>query len=91
MLDSCSGLQKLPVFSSCGAGTGSGLGCLLLACLLCDYGKIYSLKLAVYPLPRISTSVGEEYSSVLATYALLGHFDGVVMLDNEAIRDIFRR
>ena len=39
---------------------------------------------------QVSTAVVEPYNSVLSTHSLLEHTDVAVLLDNEAIYDIFR-
>jgi len=79
------------VFHSFGGGTGSGFGALLLERLSTDYGKKSKLEFAVYPAPRMSSSVVEPYNSVLTTHTTLEHVDCSFMVDNEAIYDICRR
>ncbi|KAF9906490.1 Tubulin alpha-3C/D chain, partial [Lobosporangium transversale] len=89
--DNCSGLQGFILFHSFGGGTGSGLGALLLERLALDYGKKAKLEFAVYPAPRIATSVVEPYNSVLTTHATLDQADCTFMVDNEAIYEICRQ
>ncbi|KAF8980504.1 Tubulin alpha-3C/D chain [Entomortierella lignicola] len=84
----CDGLQGFLLFHSFGGGTGSGLGALLLERLGVDYGKKGKLEFAVYPAPKIATSVVEPYNSVLTTHATIDQADCTFMVDNEAIYDI---
>ncbi|EUC67494.1 tubulin alpha-1A chain, partial [Rhizoctonia solani AG-3 Rhs1AP] len=72
LADNCSGLQGFFVFHSFGGGSGSGFGALLLERLSQDFGKKSKLEFAVYPAPKMSSSVVEPYNAV----------------DNEAIYDI---
>ncbi|KAH9449661.1 hypothetical protein Pst134EB_020480 [Puccinia striiformis f. sp. tritici] len=90
LADNCTGLQgfRLPSF---GGGTGSGFGALLLERLSADYGKKSKLEFAVYPAPKMSSSVVEPYNSVLTTHTTLEHVDCSFMVDNEAIYEICRK
>ncbi|GAA93509.1 uncharacterized protein L969DRAFT_52136 [Mixia osmundae IAM 14324] len=90
LADACSGLQGFFVFHSFGGGTGSGFGALLLEKLSTDYGKKSKLEFAIYPSPRMSSSVVEPYNTVLTTHTTLEHVDCSFMVDNEAIYDIAR-
>ena len=90
LADNCTGLQGFLVFHAVGGGTESVLGSLLLERLSVDYGKKSKLGFTVYPSPQVSTSIVEPYNSVLSTHSLLEHTDVAVLLDNEAIYDIFR-
>ncbi|KAI9610520.1 hypothetical protein H4Q26_006662 [Puccinia striiformis f. sp. tritici PST-130] len=67
--------QGFFVFHSFGGGTGSGFGALLLERLSADYGKKSKLEFAVYPAPKMSSSVVEPYNSVLTTHTTLEHVD----------------
>jgi len=88
LADNCSGLQGFFVFHSFGGGSGSGFGALLLERLSADYGKKSKLEFAVYPAPKMSSSVVEPYNAVLTTHTTLEHCDCSFMVDNEAIYDI---
>merc|ERR1712039_639111 len=81
-------LQGFFLFSSCGGGTGSGLGSLLLQRINADHAKLSKLAFTIYPSPQISTAVIEPYNSVLTTHMLLDHTDITMILDNEAIYGI---
>jgi tubulin alpha len=89
--DNCSSLQGFLIFHSFGGGTGSGFGALLLERLATDYGKKCKLEFAVYPAPRVSTSVVEPYNAVLSTHSTIEHSDCTFLVDNEAVYDICRR
>lgn len=91
MADQCDGLQGFIFNHSLGGGTGSGLGSLLLEQLSADYSKKAKLEFAVYPAPKVSTSVVEPYNTVLSTHSTLEHSDVTFMVDNDAIYDICRR
>lgn len=84
LADACSGLQGFFLFHSFGGGTGSGFGSLLLERLSTDYGKKSKLEFAVYPSPKMSSSVVEPYNAVLTTHTTLEHSDCSFMVDNEA-------
>lgn len=91
LADNCTGLQGFLIFHSFGGGTGSGFGSLLLERLSVDYGKKSKLEFAVYPSPRVSSSVVEPYNSILNTHTTLEHVDVTFLVDNEAIYDICRK
>ncbi|CAE8724174.1 unnamed protein product [Polarella glacialis] len=91
LADNCTGLQGFMVFNTCGGGTGSGLGCLLLERLSVDYGKKSKISFTVWACPQISTAVVEAYNTVLCVHSLLEHTDVTIMYDNEALYDICRR
>ncbi|CAG9321093.1 unnamed protein product [Blepharisma stoltei] len=89
--DNCTGLQGFFIFDSVGGGTGSGFGSLLLENLSSEYPKKTKFSLAIYPSPKISTSVLEPYNSVLATHQLREYADVVFVFDNDAINDICKQ
>jgi hypothetical protein len=66
--DNCSSLQGFLIFHSFGGGTGSGFGSLLLEKLATDYGKKCKLEFAVYPAPRVATSVVGKFLSFSPCY-----------------------
>lgn len=89
--DKCNNLQGFLIFHSFGGGTGSGFTSLLMERLTMEYGKKAKLEFAVYPAPRISTSVVEPYNSVLTTHGSMEHSDCAFMVDNEAIYSICKQ
>lgn len=89
--DNCNSLQGFLIYHSFGGGTGSGFGALLLERLGAEYGKKTKLEFAVYPSPRVSTSVVEPYNAVLATHSTIEHADCTFLVDNEAVYEICRR
>ena len=91
LADQCSGLQGFLVFHSFGGGTGSGFTSLFLDRLAVDYGKKSKLEFAIYPSPKVSTSVVEPYNAILTTHTTLENSDCAFMADNEAVYDICRR
>ncbi|XP_018785541.1 PREDICTED: tubulin alpha-4 chain-like [Bactrocera latifrons] len=86
--EQCESLQGFLIFHSLGGGTGSGFTSLLMERLTADYSKKCKLDFAVYPSPRVSTSVVEPYNAVLTTHATLETSDCVFIVDNEAIYEI---
>ncbi|XP_076032863.1 tubulin alpha-1C chain-like isoform X2 [Oratosquilla oratoria] len=89
--EQCSGLQGFIIFHSFGGGTGSGFTSLLIESLAVEYGKKSKLEFAVYPAPRVATSVVEPYNAVLSTHTTLDVSECAFMVDNEAIYDICNR
>jgi len=79
------------MFQSMGGGTGSGLGSLILEKIAMDYGKKCKLNFNIFPSPRLSNTIIDPYNSILATHKLLEHSDASIVLDNDAIFDIYRR
>lgn len=91
LTEQCTGLQGFLVFHSFGGGTGSGFTSLLMEKLCIEYGKKSKLEFAIYPSPKVSTSVVEPYNSILTTHTTLEHSDCAFMVDNEALYDICQR
>jgi tubulin alpha len=89
--DNCSGLQGFMIFNSCGGGTGSGFGSLLLEHMRIDYSKKCKLSFCIWPSPQISSAIVEPYNSVLCVHSLLEHSDVTCPFDNEALYDICKR
>lgn len=88
MAEQCNSLQGILVFHSCGGGTGSGFGTLLLDTLAPEYEKQSKLQFSVYPSPTISTAVVEPYNAVLATHGSLPASECAFTIDNEAVYEI---
>jgi tubulin alpha len=59
--------------------------------LTVDYGKKAKIGFTVYPSTQYSTSVVESYNSVLSIPSLIEHNDANIVLDNEAIYEIFTK
>ena len=83
--DQCTGLQGFLIFHSLGGGTGSGFTSLLMERLTCDYRKKPMLEFAIYPAPRVSTSIVEPYNSVLTAHTTMECCDCSFVFDNEAL------
>ena len=66
-------------------GTGSGLGDRVAEALSVDYGKKPKMTYTVWPSPRLSTCVVENYNAALCSNFLLEHVDLAMMLDNEQL------
>ena len=78
-------------FNAVGGATGSGLTCLLLERLSIGYGKKSELSLIVWVCPQVSTAVVEPCNAVLCVHSLLEYIDVIIMMDNEALYDIWCR
>jgi len=91
LVDNCDNVQGFVINHSVGGGTGSGLGALILERIAVDYRKKSKLGFEVYPSPTISTCVVEPYNSLLTTHWLLDHTEVSVVLDNEAIYEIYQK
>ena len=87
----CDSFQGFILNHSVGGGTGAGLGSLISERLSADYGKKYKFSLAIYPSPRISTSILEPYNAMITSNTLLEHSDVTVVMDNEALYNICAR
>ncbi|CAF4399187.1 unnamed protein product [Rotaria magnacalcarata] len=84
----CQSLQGFVIFHSFGGGTGSGFTSLLMENLKIDYTKTAHLEFAVFPSPKLSTTITEPYNTVLNTHCGLEFADCVFIVDNEALWDI---
>ncbi|CAL4121459.1 unnamed protein product, partial [Meganyctiphanes norvegica] len=82
--EACPGLQGFMMFHSFGGGTGSGFTALLLDRLNVEFGKSNLLRYAVFPSPKLSTSVVEPINSVLHASATMEMDHCVFIFDNEA-------
>ncbi|XP_064089629.1 tubulin alpha chain-like isoform X2 [Macrobrachium nipponense] len=82
--EACSGLQGFMFFHSFGGGTGSGFMSLLLEKLSELYSNTSILRFAVFPSPRMSTSVVEPYNTVLHASTTMEYDHCVFVFDNEA-------
>ncbi|CAD8202344.1 unnamed protein product [Paramecium octaurelia] len=91
LTEDCMGLQGFIIFHSVGGGTGSGFASLLLEAIHEEYGKKSKIGFAIFPSPKISSSIVEPYNTVLCESALIDHNDVCILFDNEAIYDICNR
>jgi tubulin alpha len=91
LADNCDHLAGFQVFSSCGGGTGAGLGSLLLERLSNEYGMKSKVLYQVWTSPSMSTSTVEPYNAVLGMPYTLENADACILLDNEQLYDVCRR
>ena len=84
----CDNFEGFVLHHSAGGGTGSGLMSLLTERLSVYYGKKLKIAYTVWPSPKMSTSVIEEYNAILYTHSLIEHVDMTMMLDNEQLYKI---
>lgn len=87
--DDCTSLQGILLFSSCGGGTGSGLGSALLERLKDDLGEKCPLfSFSIWPSPKLSSSVVEPYNTVLSMPSQVDAATISTVMDNQALYDI---
>ena len=64
-------------------GTGSGVGESVAIAMSVEHRKKPKMSYTVWPSPRLSTCVVENYNAILCSGFLIEHIDLVMMLDNE--------
>jgi tubulin alpha len=90
LVEDCDNVQGFFINHSVAAGTGSGLGALILERIAVDYRKKTKFGFEVYPSAHsfLSSSVVEAYNALLSTHWLLDHTDVSLVFDNHALYDI---
>nr|AJA30089.1 alpha-tubulin [Agmasoma penaei] len=83
-------VQGFTVFHSFGGGTGSGFTSLIMEQLK-DKSKASKLEFAIYPSPKLGTSVVEPYNSLLTTHMTIDYSDCSFLVDNQAIFSMCKR
>ncbi|WRH68259.1 MAG: hypothetical protein RSE13_08600 [Planktothrix sp. GU0601_MAG3] len=91
LTEECDNCQGFLIIHSLGGGTGSGLTAQLMAALSARYGKRTKLQFAIFPTPKLSTSILEPYNMVLSTHYTNDHSDCCFPMDNDAIYDIAQK
>ena len=86
--ENCACLQGFQLTHSLGGGTGSGMGCLLLAKIQEEYPDRILNTFSVVPSPRVSDTVVEPYNAILSFHHLIENTDETFCIDNEALYDI---
>ena len=66
-------------------GTGSGTAENAVERCSVDYGKKPKMSYTVWPSPRLSTCVLDNYNAILSSSMLIEHIDLTMMLDNEQL------
>lgn len=89
--ESCDYLQGFSFCHSMGGGTGSGMGCYLMAKLREEYPDRIFQTFTVFPSPKVSDIVVEPYNTILSIHQLVENVDQTMVLDNEALYDISLR
>jgi len=84
-------LQGFQLIHSCGGGTGSGLGTLLLSKIREEYPDRMLATFSILPSPKVSETVVEPYNAILATNQLIDSSDLSICIDNEALYEITTR
>jgi tubulin alpha len=88
LAENCKKVKGFLFTIAAGGGTGSGLGCLLLERLSCDFGKTPRVGFAIYPSTNICNSVLEVYNAALTNETMIEHAEACVIMDNESLYDI---
>src|SRR3990167_6416814 len=86
--ESCDKLQGFQMSHSLGGGTGGGLGTLLASKIREEYPDRIMQTFSVFPSPKVSDSLVENYNAILSMSSLINNVDLVHVLDNEALYDI---
>lgn len=73
---------------SLGGGTGSGMGTLLISKMKEEYPDRITASYSVFPSPKISNTVVENYNAILSIHQLIENTDETFCIDNEALYDI---
>ena len=82
-VEKCDSFQGFLFYHSVVGGTGSGFTEILSHELSVEYGKKTKMSYTVWPSPRLSNCVVEDYNALLCSSFLTEHSDVTVMLDNE--------
>jgi len=86
----CDSLYGILIFHNCEGGTGSGFASLLIDKLSVEYRKKSIFSFSVYPANDLSSPVA-PFNVVLSTRTLMEHMDFVIIINNEALYDIYRQ
>ena len=72
------------IYHAIGGGTGSGFATKLTEHLSSDYETKVKTSCTVWPSPKMSTSVVEDYNTLLVSYRMLTDImDMSILVDNE--------
>ncbi|KAK2647159.1 hypothetical protein Ddye_022354 [Dipteronia dyeriana] len=74
---------------SLGGGTGSGMGTLLISKIREEYPDRMMLTFSVFLSTKVSDTVVEPYNATLSVHQLVENADECMVLDNEALYDIY--
>ncbi|BHF73741.1 Tubulin is the major constituent of microtubules [Sparganum proliferum] len=91
IVENCDLVANFIVFHSFAGGTGSGFTALLTECMAAEYVKKSTFQFSVYPSPRVSTAVVEPYNSILMTHATLDLSNCSLLMDNEALFNLYEK
>ena len=82
-VEMCENFDGFMLYHSSASGTGSGLTSHLAERLSVEYGKTSKFAYTVWPSPKMSTSVIEDYEAVWSIPLLMEHTNIAVIVDNE--------
>jgi len=88
MAEKCDSFQGYQIVHSLGAGTGSGLGTLILNKLRELYPEVMSSTVSIFPSPKVSNTVVEPYNAILGLHQIIENADLTFCFDNSALYDI---
>ena len=74
-----------------GGGTKSDLNAVILKRIAVDYCKKSKIGYEIYSFPKICKCIVEPYNAMLTTHWLLNHTEVSIVLDNEAIYNIWQK
>ncbi|KAJ8533845.1 hypothetical protein K7X08_007169 [Anisodus acutangulus] len=89
--ENCDYLQGFQVCHSLGGGIGSGMGTLLISKIREEYPDRIMLTFSIFPSPNVSDIIVEPCNATLSVNQLVENADECMVLDNEALYDIYFR
>ncbi|CAD8182667.1 unnamed protein product [Paramecium octaurelia] len=87
-VENCDRFSGFLFTHSISGGFGSGYTTLLSSLLKTQYQKSISFSFCLMPSPNYSNNVIESYNSIMSLNSMVEAFDGVILLQNEAIYQI---
>ena len=90
-IENCDRLQGIQFFRALGGGTGSGLTASLFDFLSEFSSKCTKVEIPIYPSPSLTSSTVEPINTILGEHFTMDDIDISMLLDNEALFDIYKR
>ncbi|XVF72279.1 hypothetical protein PTKIN_Ptkin12aG0107300 [Pterospermum kingtungense] len=87
--ENCDCLQGFQICHSLGRGIGSGMGTLLISKIREECPDRMMLTFSIFLSPKVSDTVVKPYKATLSVHQLVANADECMIVDNEALYDIF--
>ncbi|CAD8204460.1 unnamed protein product [Paramecium pentaurelia] len=84
-IENCDKFSGFLFTHSISGGFGSGYTTLISSLLRTEYNKSISFSFCLIPSPNYNNNVIESYNSIMSLNSMVESFDGVILLQNEAI------